>query len=641
MIKEFINKYPWQVLTGLVVAVAAVLRLYDFDAWSLSNDELSAINRLRVQGFGQLIDEGVKPDFHPAGVQFFLYLFTKIFGYQPYMIRLPFVLAGIASVWLTYLIGKQWFSKTTGLLAASFMAFLPYLLLYSQLARPYSFGLVFTLALAWYWGKYFIENDHRPKVLVGFAAFSALSLYTHYFSFMMTGLFIMAGFLFVKRKTLLPYIFSIIAIALLYLPHIGIFIHQMAKGGVGGDGGWLSAPDSAWIGDYLFYAFGASAPSILLLIGLVLLMAAKFSTELKITKKRIMLLAFFVMPFLIGYFYSIYVNPVLQFSVLLFAFPFLLIVLFSFWNDAKLKLSTIMVLVALAVGSWVATDGIADYRNGQFADFKQASAKMKAWERMAGKDGIQFVAAINHPYYLEYYFEQNRQKSPSFYVLEDKRNEELAELASMLDTSRTKYFAYIRLKPAPADIPDVIAGTYPYLIERTDYFGQAEVYLFTKDSAQKRAPIVKPVTRYFCDFEQMDEFFGVKAEKLDTARYVSGAHSLRLSPNDEWGPTIKIKTGDANLRFATTARIKVSIFSNDVLTDSPIVFSITDRFGKDYIWDSGKMEYFVKPGKWCTAFLTVEIPHPSSIDDELKVFVWNKDKKELWIDDFTIEFYKK
>jgi hypothetical protein len=163
--KDFLRKYPWQVLTALVVMVAAVLRFYDFNAWSLSNDELSAINRLRVQGFGQLINEGVKPDFHPAGVQFFLYLFTKVFGFQPYVIRLPFVLAGIVSVWLTYLIGKQWFSKTTGLLAASFMAFLPYFLLYSQLARPYSFGLVFTLALAWYWGKYFIEKDHRPKVL--------------------------------------------------------------------------------------------------------------------------------------------------------------------------------------------------------------------------------------------------------------------------------------------------------------------------------------------------------------------------------------------------------------------------------------------------------------------------------------------
>jgi hypothetical protein len=315
--------------------------------------------------------------------------------------------------------------------------------------------------------------------------------------------------------------------------------------------------------------------------------------------------------------------------------------LFSFWNDEKLKLTTSLVVMALVVGSWVGIDGIADYRNGQFADFRKASLKMKAWENLAGKKGINFVTAINHPYYLEYYFEQQHQTLPKFYVLEDKKSQELSELVSILDTSRASYFAYVRLKPAPADIPDIIAGKYPYLLEKADYFGQAEVFLFTNDSTKKRLSQDKPVTRYFCDFEQADEFFGVNVAKLDTARFVSGVHSLKLAANDEWGPTIKVKTGDANLRFATTARINVKIFCNDKLTDSPIVFSITDRFGKDYIWDSGKMEYFVKPGQWSMAFLTVEIPHPSSIDDELKVFIWNKDKKEMWIDDFSIEFYKK
>ena len=36
-------------------------------------------------------------------------------------------------------------------MAASVMSFLEYTVLYSQLARPYSFGLLFSLSTIWFW----------------------------------------------------------------------------------------------------------------------------------------------------------------------------------------------------------------------------------------------------------------------------------------------------------------------------------------------------------------------------------------------------------------------------------------------------------------------------------------------------------
>ncbi len=639
--RELIKKYPWQLLSGLVLLVGAILRLYDFNAWSLSNDELSALNRIRFSSMSQLLDQGVRLDFHPAGVQVFLYLYTKIFGLQPFMIRLPFVLAGIASVWLTYLIGKQWFSKTTGLISAMFLAFLPYLLLYSQLARPYSFGLVFTLAAAYYWGKFFIIKDERKSVLIWFSIFSALAVYMHHFSFMMIGLFALAGFLYVKKSTIIPYLVSLFAIGLLYLPHLGILMYQLSIGGVGGEGGWLAPPDNAWLWDYLFYAFGSSAVSLIILIGILVISFAMFSQNFRFTKIRIIAFCFFALPFIIGFFYSLLINPVLQFSVMLFAFPFLLILLFSFINDEKLNLTTILIICGLGLGSWVAVDQSGNYRNGQFADFQNVAKKMQAWDKLGRNGKINFVTAINHPYYLQYFFDQQSLKTPPFTILESKKTLELADLVNILDTSGSKYFSYLRLKPAPPEIPDIIAGTYPYLIESVDYYGQAEAYLFSKEPAAKMVEVPTPVTSYFCDFEKADEFFEVPAERLDTGNCISGQYCMKLLPGNEWGPGIKIKTGDANLRYATIAKISVDVFCNEQLTDCPIVFSVTDRFSKAYIWSSGKIEYYAKPGKWSKAYLTVEVPHPSSIDDELKIFVWNKEKKELLLDDFSIRFYKK
>ena len=50
------------------------LRFYDLGDFSLSNDELSAIVRLRANSIIELIQFGVvKTDPHPAGVQIFLY----------------------------------------------------------------------------------------------------------------------------------------------------------------------------------------------------------------------------------------------------------------------------------------------------------------------------------------------------------------------------------------------------------------------------------------------------------------------------------------------------------------------------------------------------------------------------------------
>ncbi|MBI9039542.1 MAG: glycosyltransferase family 39 protein [Bacteroidales bacterium] len=72
-------------------------------------------------------------------------------GFLKAVVRLPFILSGIVSMYLVYLIGKKWFNKNTGLLSALSMAFLQFPLIYSQLARLYSPGLLFSLATVWFW----------------------------------------------------------------------------------------------------------------------------------------------------------------------------------------------------------------------------------------------------------------------------------------------------------------------------------------------------------------------------------------------------------------------------------------------------------------------------------------------------------
>ena len=143
-----------QIILLIILLLAAFLRFYNYAGWSLSNDELSALSRLQFDSFSEMIEKGVMlGDFHPAGVQVFLWFWVKVFGNSVVAVRLPFVIFGIVSVYLVFLIGKRWFSPAAGLFAVSAMAFLQFPILFSQLARPYSPGLLFSLATVLFWTK--------------------------------------------------------------------------------------------------------------------------------------------------------------------------------------------------------------------------------------------------------------------------------------------------------------------------------------------------------------------------------------------------------------------------------------------------------------------------------------------------------
>ena len=75
-----LEKYKYQLLLIIILLIALALRFYNYADWSLSNDELSALNRLRYNNINDLIQFGVKTDYHPLGVQLFLYYWVNIFG---------------------------------------------------------------------------------------------------------------------------------------------------------------------------------------------------------------------------------------------------------------------------------------------------------------------------------------------------------------------------------------------------------------------------------------------------------------------------------------------------------------------------------------------------------------------------------
>ena len=318
-----------QIILLIILALAAFLRFYNYVGWSLSNDELSALARLQFDSFGEMITQGVMlGDFHPAGVQVFLWFWIKAFGNSVAAVRLPFIIFGIISVYFVFLIGKRWFSPSVGLFAASAMTFLQFSILYSQLARPYSPGLLFSLATVWFWTKIVFNEKRKFSEYAGFVVFAAFTAYSHHYSFLFAVIVGLSGFVFYRKIEWKNYLISALAVGVLYLPHLKIFLYQFGIGGVGGNDGWLGKPEPDWILGFLKYAFNDSW--ILLILMLAVFFWTIFLRKSKFTAFHWLAISWFMTMFLVGYFYSIWRNPILQYSILLFSFPFLILFLFSF-----------------------------------------------------------------------------------------------------------------------------------------------------------------------------------------------------------------------------------------------------------------------------------------------------------------------
>src|ERR1041385_148018 len=140
-----LQKYSRTILL-LILILGGCLRFHYLSETSFSNDELSALTRARYDSFHDLVDKGIKTDGHPALVETMIWVIVHTTNDNVFSIRFLFAVAGIISILFIFLLAGRWFGSATALLSAAALATLQFPLLYSQLARPYSIGLMFVLS---------------------------------------------------------------------------------------------------------------------------------------------------------------------------------------------------------------------------------------------------------------------------------------------------------------------------------------------------------------------------------------------------------------------------------------------------------------------------------------------------------------
>jgi uncharacterized membrane protein len=611
----------------LILLLALILRLFGLTAFSLSNDELSALSRLQFDSLSEVIQNGVYPDFHPAGVQVFLYVWTSVFGFSDWMVRLPFALMGVLSVYLLYRIGRAWFGVSTGLLAAGVLSVLMFPLLYSQIARPYSPGLLASLGSVFFltsfagvdkdkFGNPYPMGRFRDGLL--FVLCVSCCMYIHYFSFIFAGLVCFSGLFLIRRALFTKYFLCGLAIVILYLPGYDVFIHQLEKGGLGGPDGWLSAPSSDAFSLYLDYVFNDSRYLKLICFisftGIVLIYRGK----VLLGKWHLLSLLFFLVPFGIAYFYSVLVNPVFQYSILLFSMPFLLLFIFSFLPSNRYGITAKVILFMVVFAGFYSTIYEKGYyRKQHFTEFRSIADSINKAISNYGKDAVTVITNIHSPYYLNHYLSTDFQLDSNMVTRITNEQERFAFNTNVLSSEKPfLIYAYSNIYTPPER--DVFIRYYfPNLIA-IDTFLNSGFRLYAKEDKIQSLQSIPDLT-----------FMLNKSDSAYKSRYDSNSNSISFNSSDEFGPALSLSSSNVGLRPGNFLYGQAIINGYDKLEGVAIVIAIEKNGQKSLyksidasLFDGGTNQTICIP-------IVAEVKETIPLDSELTIYLWNRGKRSF------------
>ena len=483
------------ILLGVILLVAAVLRLWKLGQVPFMHDELSALFRLRFDHFRDLIRHGVmEGDSHPAGVQVFLYYWTQLVGWNELWVKLPFALMGIASVFLIYVIGKQWFNRKAGLLAAAFFAVSQLTIFHSQLARPYTPGLFFVLLMVFFWNKILFEPK-KPSVWVGigFAISACLAALAHNFSAAQAGLVFLTGLFFLKKERRLAYWLGGLGAVMLYAPHLPVFYYQTFVNG--GIGGWLAKPKNTFFFDFLEYTMNY-APLFMFAVGILIVLPFILQKPEKRRRPiRWAAMAWFVIIFALAFVYSLLREPILQYSTLIFCYPFLVLTAFSFHRNNSMT----MVQTAIAVAAILFIGTSSLITNRQHYDLMYHQGYDQIAERMQQDNDsladIRFATFTLRAQFPEFYQSQTDVTRRAIF---DQENHTTSDFRQWLKQDNSEMLGFGWTDYLDASWETQAVACYPWMLHSDTWFTSKYLTL-AKDSVAGAQYLLHPL----CDEPQV------------------------------------------------------------------------------------------------------------------------------------------
>jgi hypothetical protein len=596
----------WNIICAvLIVSVGIATRFWNYSHVPFTPDEFSALFRTHFDNFADLIKGGVCIDGHPPLIQILIYYLVKLFGEIEWIIKLPFTLFGVGAIIFSYLVGKQWFNHTVGLIVSAFLASMEYTVMYSQIARPYISGLFFALAMVYFWTRLLQQPEKKNIVTtVFYVLFATLCCYNHHFSLLFVALIGMAGLFVLPKKHIVKYIIINASIILLYLPNLPIFFVQFKMGGVEA---WLGKPHNDWLIGFIQYLFHFSIMVGIVVIALII-MGWRHPREEPL-KWQIMSAALFLLPFFIGFFYSRHVNAVLQYSSMIFSFTFLLLFLFGQIKKQSGPINVCLVSLILFVNVFTLIKDRQYYQLFYNVNFERVLLD----NREAQQKYRPICSVLSWGYYMTYVC--NKFSLKNDFIQLDSVSSSPKVLTRFLQT-RVDTCDYLYVGAFAASMPElfpIIRDYYPYICELHDYQA-ATTAIFSKYNTLNHEAL----------HEDTILFYDSTVYRMDSTQRYSTTVSF---------PFKELITDKNNF-------IDISIEVYDNKPDSAVLVAELLSKGQNIYWAGMPFyQYEAKKDTWQKIHLSLKCSdiYLNYKDIELKVYVWNLCGEDIKTRDLSIK----
>lgn len=624
-------------LLGLCILVGFLLRIGNPTDWSFINDELSTWAKVSYDSLGGVIDNIRAEDSHPVGMYVLVYFWTSLFGTAEWVIKLPFLLMSLCSLYFVYRLAVLWFHKNAALVVVAFVASLQFPIWWSMIARQYQSGLFLTLLMAYCWTKLVWEKEQTWQYWLGFVLAGAAAMYNHYFSLIFAAVIGASGFLFLPLREWGRYALAGIIMVGLFAPHAEITWYQMTHA----DGHlWYNRPSPSFLTNHIYYLFHYSYLALLLPISLLVMgaLAARQIPWKTQWKRQALALVWFLTPLLFGYFYSVYVSPILRTSHLLFSFPYLLFFLAAFvpkeWGFAKM---TGIILVILGVNSYTLIADRQHYQTIHTHPYEHFIRHTKDFLSQHEHSGVSIVLGEN-PRYLQYYkdaYETDFEHHPSF-----KPHLSIQEFKAILENSVT---SYLIIGSLPEVYVQIALEYYPYLLKES-YGINYEYYILSKTETAN-------TTRLEFNHQETLDFDkkGSKAWTYDgntVAKDSTGNRYFVMS--GEWGPTFSQEMVLLSPRSNQFIDIAVDLKLQDTILQ-PIKGLLVAEFINEadsvVLWKGMSIDGQTQAtANWQRVYASIRLAHepiyPNTQPLRLRCFFWNRAKQALHLDRFSVSSRK-
>jgi MFS family permease len=621
-----IGEQPFLLALGLITLSGFALRLIGLGSESMTADELYALICTRQSNsLHELIYNWVAHDGHPPFSYILEYIWQRWFGTTEGALRFPFAVMGTAAIWWTGRIGARWFSSGAGLAAACGLAFLQLPLMYSQLTRPYACGLFFVSFLTWCWTRWLFDERSNRLWLFGFVVGAAGAVYSHYFSFLVAVIVGIAG-LFFSRGRRWSYLLAGLAIVVLFLPYLSICIGQLQIGGIGsGSGGWLAAPQPSFFAEHICAIFNRSK-------GLLIVFGIGFALSVVLHRKspgkfHVLAMVFFLLPLLIGYGYSVWRNPVLQHSVLLFSLPFFLLFVFAWMPSLEKRLITwFLPVLFFGLFAGYVTLWKPYHLTDHFGRLKEIAEMHRAIEKRYGSSSVTAAFNVDFPYYLGYYWGKQNTASQILFTKNDGE-EGLVDFRRQLNAAKGNYFVYgWSTCYSPPEMLSVIHEKYPVLVRCSRWFNSA-CYVFSKDPAAKEIPNEQLYLSQLLFKQPLPNWSDADTAQLDYDS-LSRQTYFQFDSSSIYSPGWSGKLGQ--LIQSPDQRISVRAKLNLPDSNATIILVVdVKRKDKSLYWygRSSKTQYIPEQtGTWQTIYFGLYLPEDLRLSDDVVIYAYSENK---------------